>query len=403
MKKLTAILILLTFSNAFGQTKYQKDYSEFWKNVQENYAYTKEQNLDFNKLQRFYQPKADSIKNNTEFIGFLEILINEFYNGHISLNTNLSNSNRIIPSGSDIYVEKIETNFSGYKIKDVRKDSRAEKCGLTPDFIISKFNDKPVEEQLKKFLPGSKNNYSKEMYQYAVNMLFAGTRNTKRKITVIQEGIEKNYFPDDIELKDEQSKKVEFKIIQNNKGYIKFNNSLGDDEVMKEFDIALDSLFNTSGLIVDLSETPGGGNSTIARFIMSRFIKKDLPYQKHILAYDEINYGVKRSWVEYVSPRNSIYTNPLVIIVGYWTGSMGEGMAIGFDSMKRAKIIGTKMAGLIGAVEEFTLSETKIGYQIPTERLYHINGTPREKFIPKYLTNTYEESYKLAIKLLNEK
>jgi carboxyl-terminal processing protease len=39
-----------------------------------------------------------------------------------------------------------------------------------------------------------------------------------------------------------------------------------------------------------------------------------------------------------------------VVLVGRWTASMGEGMAIGLDAMKRATIVGTRMAGLNGAV-----------------------------------------------------
>ena len=83
-------------------------------------------------------------------------------------------------------------------------------------------------------------------------------------------------------------------------------------------------------------------------------------------------------------------------MVGHWTGSMGEGIAIGFDAMERAKIIGTKMAGLLGAISNFQMSETKIGFQFSTERLYHINGTSREDFIPKTLTRNIEETMQKA-------
>ena len=39
--------------------------------------------------------------------------------------------------------------------------------------------------------------------------------------------------------------------------------------------------------------------------------------------------------------------------------------------------------------------ETKIGFQIPTERLYHINGIARENFQPKILTSNIEETLKI--------
>jgi carboxyl-terminal processing protease len=40
------------------------------------------------------------------------------------------------------------------------------------------------------------------------------------------------------------------------------------------------------------------------------------------------------------------------------------------------------------------MSETNIGFQIPTERLYHINGTPREKYKPTILTQNIDETLK---------
>lgn len=48
---------------------------------------------------------------------------------------------------------------------------------------------------------------------------------------------------------------------------------------------------------------------------------------------------------------------------------MGEGMTIGFNGMKGATIIGTPMAGLLGPISNFHLTETKIGYQFCTELL----------------------------------
>ena len=113
--------------------------------------------------------------------------------------------------------------------------------------------------------------------------------------------------------------------------------------------------------------------------------------------FDEVKYQTKRHWVEYVVPRGKTYKGKLYILVGHWTGSMGEGMAIGFDGMKRAKIMGTKMAGLIGAISGFQMTETKIGYQFPTERLYHVNGTPREDFVQEYILKIQKKHF---VKLL---
>ena len=83
-----------------------------------------------------------------------------------------------------------------------------------------------------------------------------------------------------------------------------------------------------------------------------------------------------------VWPRKNPYTKPLVLLVNHWTGSVGEGITIGFDALKRAAIIGTPMAGLNGAIYSYTMPHTKIGFSFPVEKLFHVAGTPREYFKP---------------------
>jgi len=382
------ILILFSGYTTFGQTKYQKDFMEFWHNIGNNYAYLDQQNIDWKKVSEIYEPQAKMISNDNEFIEFLEHVLNELYNGHSSLNTNLETSNRIIPSGSDLRVEKLGHK---YIIKDLRKGFGADLAGLKIGMEVILFNGKPLDEQLKKFLPKFTDKYNQKMYQYAIDMLFAGTHNKSREIVVVQNGDTKTFYPVSYGNRDEL---IYSKTIDKNTAYIKINNSLGNNNLVAAFDMVLDTLLLSKNLIIDLTETPSGGNSTIARAIMGRFTDKLRPFQVH--EFDEKDYQTKRHWVEYVTPRKQIYMGKIYVLVGHWTGSMGEGMAIGFDTFGKAKIIGTKMAGLLGAISGFQMSETKIGYQFPTERLYHINGTPREDFIPKILTENIEETLQKA-------
>jgi C-terminal processing protease CtpA/Prc len=393
--KILTILILFISTPVFSQTEFQKDFSEFWTDVNENHAYLEIQGIDWNKVKEIYQPMADTIQNRDEFIRLLEKIINELHNGHISLNTNLDSSNRIIPSGSDIFVQRKD---NAYFITDIRKNHPSELCGLKPGLRVIKFNGEKIDDLLPNFLPKYTEVYNDEMVEYALNMLFAGTHDKKRIITVLENGVEKNYFPDEFEIPGQSTNLLEFKILKGRIGYIKINNSLYDNNLIPAFDAATDSLQNTAKLIIDLTETPSGGNSAVARSIMGRFIEKEMPYQKHEAF--ETRFKIRRSWIEYVSPRKSIYSKEVFILVGHWTGSMGEGIAIGFDGIGKAKIIGTKMAGLLGAIEGFKLSHTNIGFQIPTERLYHINGTTRERFIPKYLADNIYDSWNKVCELI---
>jgi carboxyl-terminal processing protease len=165
-------------------------------------------------------------------------------------------------------------------------------------------------------------------------------------------------------------------------GYILLNDSLGNDATVPAFDAALDALKTARGLIVDLRDTASGGNSSVARGILGRFVRAELPYQKHILPAEETETGVRRSWLELVSPRGERYARPVVVLVNRWTGSMGEGLAIGFDATGAGKVVGTEMARLVGATYTIPLPNTGIRANVPAERLQHVNGLPREQFRP---------------------
>lgn len=388
MKFILTILTVFIANLSFGQTKYEKDFNEFWNDVNNNYAYFDQQQINWTRVKEIYQPQVKQITTDSEFIRFMETVLNEFHNGHISLNTNLNSSNRIIPSGQDMFVQKQNDK---YFIADLRKGFGAEISGLKIGDEILFFNGKPVAEQVGQFLPKYTTQHTDKMYQYAINMLFAGTHNINRQITISRNGNQLAFNPDSLKLTDNKNL-VEAKILNNTTAYIKINDALGNNNTIEEFDKAIDSILQYKNLVIDLTQTPSGGNSTVARCIMGRFISKTLHYQQH--EFDEKQFDTKRKWVEYVTPRKAQFEGKVFILVGHWTGSMGEGIAIGFDGLKRAKIIGTEMAGLLGAINGFMMSETKIGFQIPTERLYHINGTPREKYKPTILTQNIEETLK---------
>jgi carboxyl-terminal processing protease len=181
-------------------------------------------------------------------------------------------------------------------------------------------------------------------------------------------------------------------------GIIRLNNSLGDQKTVDAFDVALERLRSTRGLILDLRDVPSGGNSGVALGILGRFVTNMLPYQRHRIA----KYGqpdVERNWIEMVAPRGPFtYAAPLVVLVDHWTGSMGEGMAVGFDAMHRAQVMGTPMAHLAGAVSDFILPITGTDIAIATEQIYHINGTPRQDWLPPLLIEKEDPGDDLILK-----
>ena len=101
---LTAILLTTIAATAFGQNKYQTDFDFYYKTIKDNYAYFDRQHTDWQKVKTIYQPYVDTCSSRSSFIKILEQTLNELYNGHNFLNTNTDQSNRLIPTGSDVRI-----------------------------------------------------------------------------------------------------------------------------------------------------------------------------------------------------------------------------------------------------------------------------------------------------------
>jgi C-terminal processing protease CtpA/Prc len=392
MKKLLLLSSLLvglqSVAQTYTQEQYQQDFNLFWQTFNDNYCYFEKKQVNWDTIQSFYRSATDTVSTRSGFISLLEKALFELYDHHCSLHTNNRGSRRLVPTGADIWAE-----YHGDKplVVEVRRGFPAEKIGIRAGMEVISVNDLPIEKAILPYLGHTVNNESKS---FALRLALAGDHVTKRKLTLkTGQGI-KDFYPDEKGMALENityASMVESKLL-NDIGYIKINNYLFDNDLIAKFDSVLNTLLSTNALIIDLRETPSGGNTFVARAILGRFITQDHFYQKHELWAEEKQTGIKRSWEEIVSPRGIPYLKPLVILVDHWTGSVSEGIAIGFDGMKRATVIGTQMARLNGAVEDFQLPNTKIGVNITTERLYHVNGMPRELFNPAVIVDLKNQS-----------
>jgi len=383
MKKI--FLLLCCFSGLkvsaqnFTKEQYISDFKFFWQTLDENYCYFDKKHIDWARIKPIYEAQVDTITSRAGFVSVMERAVYELYDHHCGLRTNNPTSRRLVPTGADVWAE-----YRNGKpvIVEVRKDFGAEKAGIKVGMEVISVNDIPVKEAIKPFLCHTVNNESRS---FALRLLLAGDHVSKRKITLKSAKKTIDFFPDRDGMMLENISypaMVETKVLPGNIGYLRINNCLFDNALIAKFDSALNTLMQTKALIIDMRETPSGGNTAVARAILGRFITKDHFYQKHEFYAEEKATGIKRSWEEIVSPRGRTYTKPVVILADHWTGSVSEGITIAFDGMKRATVIGTQMAQLNGAVDGFEMPETKIGFNIATERLYHINGQPRELYQP---------------------
>lgn len=158
-------------------------------------------------------------------------------------------------------------------------------------------------------------------------------------------------------------------------------NSLGNNATITAFDRAMREAVGARAIILDMRETPSGGNTEVARSIIGHFVAGVRPYQMHRIPAFEREFTVPRQFVEYVFPREPRFSGPVIVLHGRWTGSMGEGIVIGMDAATDATTIGSNMGDLLGGLWNFDLEESGVRVDLGGEALFHIDGTAREDYV----------------------
>jgi carboxyl-terminal processing protease len=367
--------------------QFTQDFDYLWSQLRDHYAYFDKKETDWHRVREIYRPQVAEVRNKGEFITLLERVLDELYDPHTHLKVNTNHSTRLIPTGLDIWAEWENGKAI---ITQLRQGFSAEQAGLKIGMEIISINSLPIETAIRNRLGVSLKKIPEAARSWALRALLAGTHDTKRVIEAkTVNGIKTRFqldLPDHTTVDDYKSdKNVDWKILKDGFGYIKITN-LGSDETVAEFDVALEQVKKTRGLIIDLRATQSGGNTAVAEPIMGRLIERRMAYQKGAPMHPE-------GWTREVSPRGGwTYKAPIVVLVGRWTASMGEGVAIGLDAMRRATVVGTPMAGLNGAVFDLQLPNTRINLNYAAEKLFHINGIPRENFVPPVAVKLSDES-----------
>ena len=272
-------------------------------------------------------------------------------------------------------------------IEDVRRDSPAFEAGLRPgDTVLAIDGVTPAEAAVLPFGETLSTPTSAQR-DYGLTLAVNGKRGSARTLRVRGEdgdarSIElASTLQYARSLSDRDLVTLEFVGEDNDIAHITVLNSLGNNDTITAFDAVMEKAADARAVILDMRETPSGGNTEVARSIIGHFAPEVAPYQMHIVPVYEREFTVPRQFVEYVYPRAPQYTGPVFLLHGKWTGSMGEGIVIGMDAATQAVSIGSDMGDLLGGLwnRDLRLSDARV--DLGGEALFHVDGTPREDFV----------------------
>jgi carboxyl-terminal processing protease len=325
--------------------------------------------------------EAEAVRTKPELIRFAERALMLLADHHAITGASLNDSWAVFPSYGDMWIGQ---HGQAYVIEQVREDSPAERAGIRDGDRLVALGGIPTAAAVASFWADLGATGSVGRNGYAARVLGAGRRDRSRSITV-QRGSEPARS---LELPNLYYLKLLDRPMltatqDDGRLVIRFHDSLGDSATIAAFDRVMARAHRGQPVVLDLTDTPSGGNTSVARAIIGWFVTKPTAYQIHNLPVEERETGIARQWIEQVLPRSGKYHSGRVTVrVGRWTGSMGEGMAIGLWATD-ARVEGTRMAGLLGAIYDHPLTISGVVVKLPTERLYAVDGTARERFVPQ--------------------
>lgn len=354
----------------------QADFREFVQDVAENYAWPARTEKPWLTWQERYAAAVDAASTKESLATVIATALDELHDFHAEVRSRHPNRWLPVPTFADIWAVPDATMA---RVVAVRQGSDAQRAGIVAGDVLTQIAGTPIEAAISTRLTDAVDGHDAQARSWALLSLLAGRADEERRFTVRDAKGHSRSVTLPVERRfDRPPGALAARRLPGDIGLIRFNNSIGEQATVAAFDGVLEQLRGTRGLILDLRDVPSGGDSSVALGIMGRFVHTMRPYQRHRIP----NYGqsdVERNWLELVAPRGPFtYDAPVVVLVDHWTGSMGEGMAIGMDALQRAAVVGTPMAQLAGAVSDFHLTRTGIDVAFATEQLYHVNGTPRQ-------------------------
>lgn len=227
--------------------------------------------------------------------------------------------------------------------------STAEKIGLKPGMEITKLKDKPIAEALAEVSDKQMNlKRGSERYRRFGNIhrfyrLISGSEGDKISISYIDaDETERSVDEKLIKLEWKRSKPISYKRLKEGFGYIKISYMAVDLlAFVPAFDKALESLWDSEGLIIDIRGNPGGA-IVLSDQILGRFTD-------YKVWYGGIINSERKYAPMYVVPRHPIYKKHIVILTDERCGSAADFFSYAASHINRIKLVGRPTRGVVSS------------------------------------------------------
>jgi len=326
----------------------RENFEALWSIIDATYADFQLKSIDWQQIGQRYQARLDSITGDDDFYLMMFQLVNELKDTHSWLNNRpppVMYAVRNMPT--DIFQDRLYVvagDKAGWEVRAVDGMTIPDRVESLRPFLKARSSERAFRREAAHFLLAGPTHEP-------VSVTLRSPQGQTETLTLPRGGPQIPPPSPQRSIVLTKQKFVDFGRYPSGLGYIHIHVLTEHEEITKEFDRALDSLRDTSGLILDIRDNPGGYNHDD---IVGRFLHKDT-----FVGYNYTRNGPKHNNFErgkdYIDPRGWEYTQPVALLVNDQTGSAADLFTRGMHRAPRVTLIGTTTHGNLSGKAVFAV------------------------------------------------
>ncbi len=341
--------------------------------IDQYYSFFDYKNIDWLQITTEYRQKIERAKTSTEFYRILYQFVRELQDAHSRL-CSYDNIPKLGPYTPPVVTRLIEGQLT---VTNVLPNSEAYDNGLRPGVIITGIDGKDVPEKIEQIRPFIKMVSSERSFrEEAYRRILCGPKGSdvtvrffmldgQTKIVRLERTVSYKKMAPKPDFPVTKQEYIWDGIHPSGCGYIRIVSFGGKQQGAEEFDKALERLKNTSGLILDVRDNPGGFGAGQEQ-IIGRFITEstnvNIVYKKNGPGHNDFAerhtyYEPKGTWQ---------YTKPVILLMDSFTGSASDLFVCSLASTGRVVTMGTSTHG--------NLSGTSVYVHLPCDLVVRVSA-----------------------------
>ncbi len=305
-------------------------FEQVWRAINDNYYDKSFRGVDWRQQRELFRSQIELATTGAEFYRVLRQMVGKLGDAHTRIYSPEDGFDRYRPSG--LTVGLIVRRIEGQPIVTwVDPDSEAAKFGIRPGFAVAEVDGEPIEkvlQRLRRDIGDSSTSTALELQSF--DKLFYGPRDVPVAATFVDgDGQQKSVSL--VRRYTEFQRRVTARQLPYKIGYIELTGF--GPEIERDFELAMQQMQGTRGLILDLRNNGGGFVTTVAQ-IASYFFADETDLGEFITRYG-------RSTRRRTQHLRNLYREPLIVLVSSRSASGSEIFAAAMQERKRASVVGT--------------------------------------------------------------